>query len=315
MGVALDTQAPTVPAGLTAAALSGSQIGLSWNAASDNVGVTQYKIYANSALATTLNGTPPATIYIYSGLVALTAYTYTVAACDAAANCSAQSALAAATTLAAGQFAFSPQLETGFNLGSNALNITLDVATLFGNQDTPVAGVTSNIVSLWKWNAVDQRWAFYSPQLTAPGNAAYAASHNYDALANVNPGEGFWMNAINPITLPAQSGTTFTWSGANFAALPAGFNLISAATSMTPSQFNMSVSATPPAPGVIPTDNFVSLWAWDAVAEKWYFYSPLLETVGGLSAVKSYADSHNYMHFQDYNKTIGIGTGFWVNRP
>ncbi|MBI3042930.1 MAG: hypothetical protein HYY78_08910 [Betaproteobacteria bacterium] len=75
------------------------------------------------------------------------------------------------------------------------------------------------------------------------------------------------------------------------------------------------MSETPPSPGVIPTDNFVSLWAWDALAGTWYFYSPLLEASGGLPAVKAYADSHFYRHFQDYNKTLGIGTGFWVNKP
>ena len=100
------------------------------------------------------------------------------------------------------------------------------------------------------------------------------------------------MNAINPITLPAQSGTSFTWSSGNFAALPSGFNLISTADSATPSQFNTNVSVTPPSPGTVPTNNFVSLWAWDAVQGKWYFYSPLLESSGGLPAVKAYADSH-----------------------
>ena len=65
---------------------------------------------------------------------------------------------------------------------------------------------------------------------------------------------------------------------------------------------------------MIPTNNFVSLWVWDAAAGRWYFYSPLLESSGGLPAVKAYANSHNYLHFQDFGKTLGIGTGFWVNK-
>ena len=72
----------------------------------------------------------------------------------------------AATPSAAGQFTFSEPLEPGFNLSSNALNATLDVIAAFGNQDAPVSGVTGNIVSVWKWNAVQGRWAFFSPQLT-----------------------------------------------------------------------------------------------------------------------------------------------------
>jgi alpha-tubulin suppressor-like RCC1 family protein len=309
----VDTQAPSIPAALTATAVSGAQINLAWATSTDNVGVIAYQVYRGGVFRTTVNA--PTLNFSDSGLTASTSYNYKVAACDAAGNCSAQSAQASATTLAPGQVAYSPKLEIGFNLGSNALNITLNVPALFGNQDTPVNGVTSNIVSLWKWNAVDQRWAFYSPQLSAAGNAAYAASHNFDALSAVSPGEGFWMNAINPITLAAQSGTTFTWNNGNFSALPSGFNLLAAANSVTPSEFNNNVSAAPPSPGVIPTDNFVSLWAWDAVAGKWYFYSPLLESAGGLPAVKAYADSHNYLHFQDAGKTLGIGTGFWVNRP
>ncbi|MBI3041679.1 MAG: Ig-like domain repeat protein [Betaproteobacteria bacterium] len=210
---------------------------------------------------------------------------------------------------------FTPGLASGFNLMGNSLNTTLDVSTLFGNQDAPVAGVTENVVSIWKWNAIDGRWAFYSPALTAAGIAAYAASLNYEVLATVNPGEGYWVNAINPITLPDQNGTNFVWDGTTFAALISGFNLIATADTLTPSEFNIQVSPAPPAQGVVPTDNFTSLWVWDAGAGTWYFYSPLLEASGGLPAVKSYADSHNFLHFQDTGRTLGIGGGFWVNRP
>jgi len=81
---------------------------------------------------------------------------------------------------------------------------------------------------------------------------------------------------------------------------------------ITPSQFNSNLSSTA---GVVPTDNFASLWAWDTAAANWYFYSPLLEAAGGLAAVKAYTDSHGMRHFEDYGKTIGLGVGFWVNRP
>jgi len=40
-----DTQAPSVPTNLTAAAVSSSEIGLSWTASTDNVGVVGYKLY------------------------------------------------------------------------------------------------------------------------------------------------------------------------------------------------------------------------------------------------------------------------------
>ena len=308
-----DTQAPSVPAGLTATAVSQNQINVAWTTATDNVAVTTYRVFRGGVFRATVNA--PTVAFGDAGLTAGTAYSYTVAACDAAGNCSAQSAAVAATTLTPGQYAFTQSLEAGFNQIGNALDATLDVTAAFGNADAPVALVTSNTLSIWKWNAVDGRWAFYSPQLTAAGIAAYAAAHNYDVLSVINPGEGYWVNATGPITLPMQSGAGFTWNGFNFAALPSGFNLIAAADSYTPSQFNNVVSSTSPAPGVVPTDNFFTLWAWDTLASTWYFYSPLLEASGGLSAVKAYADSKFFRHFQDYAKSIGAGAGFWVNRP
>ena len=306
-----DTTAPTVPGNVAASPVSAGQVNVTWNAATDEVGVTAYKLYRDTVLVQTLSGS--ALSYSDTGRTASTTYSYTVAACDAAGNCSAQSASATATTPSGSTY--TANLEPGFNLIGNSLNITLDVATVFGNQETPVSGVTPNIVSIWKWNAVDGRWAFYSPQLTVAGIANFAASHGYEVLATLNAGEGYWVNVLNAFTLPARTGTEFSWNGSSFSALPSSFNLIAHSSAVTPSQFNIDVSQTPPASGVVPTDNFVSLWAWDAVAGTWYFYSPLLEASGGLPAVKSYAEGRSYRHFQDFDKTLGRGVGFWVNRP
>ncbi|KKW45452.1 MAG: Coagulation factor 5/8 type domain protein, partial [Parcubacteria group bacterium GW2011_GWB1_56_8] len=93
-----DTQAPTVPANLTATAISSSQINLSWTASTDNVGVSGYRVYRGGVqIATTT-----ATTYQNTGLAPSTTYTYTVSAYDAANNASAQSASASATTQAGG---------------------------------------------------------------------------------------------------------------------------------------------------------------------------------------------------------------------
>jgi chitodextrinase/uncharacterized protein YkwD len=309
----LDNVPPSPPSVLVAAAASSSHIHLSWNAATDNVGVAAYQVFRGGAFRATVNA--PTTAFSDTGLAASTPYEYVVAACDAAGNCSAPSGPASASTLAPGHYAYAPQLQAGFNLAGNALDVTLDVAAVFGNLDTPVAGITEKVVSVWKWNAALQRWAFHSPQLTAAANASHAAARNYDVLATIYPGEGYWVNAIEAIALPLQSGPGYNWNGFNFPALPSGFNLIAQAEAMTPSEFNLAVSAAPPAPGVVPTDNFVTLWQWDPAAGTWFFYSPLLEAAGGLAAVKSHADSHFYLHFQDHDRRLGAGAGFWVNRP
>ena len=159
------------------------------------------------------------------------------------------------------------------------------------------------------------RWAFHSPQLTTIANAAYAASRGFAVLSNIAPGEGYWVSALGPLTLPLQSGTPFAWTSTDFGALPSGFHLIAHAGLLTPRQFNAGMSSAPPTPGAVPTGNFTSLWAWDAQRATWYFYAPQLEASGGLAAVKSYTDSHYLLHFEDQGRTLGPGTGFWVQRP
>ena len=93
---ATDTQAPTVPTNLAAVAINTTQIDLSWAASTDNIGVTSYKIYRDGGVSPI--ATPTGTTYSDTGRTALTPYTYTVSACDAAGNCSAQSITASTTT-------------------------------------------------------------------------------------------------------------------------------------------------------------------------------------------------------------------------
>lgn len=81
-----DTQAPSAPTGLNASNEAPTTVDLSWNAATDNVGVTHYKVY--------VNGTPYkvfGTAITIAGLSELTAYSFAVKACDAAGNESAAS--------------------------------------------------------------------------------------------------------------------------------------------------------------------------------------------------------------------------------
>src|SRR6267143_1734098 len=92
-----DTTPPSAPTGLTASAVSSSQINLSWTASSDNVGVSGYRVFRNGAQIATTS----ATSFTNTGLSPSTTYTYAVAAFDAAGNLSARSSPASATTPAA----------------------------------------------------------------------------------------------------------------------------------------------------------------------------------------------------------------------
>ena len=89
-----DTESPTIPGALKALAASSTQVQLSWNASSDNLSVTGYRVYRNGEPIGTTSGTT----YADSGLKAGTAYSYTVAAFDGAGNVSGQSAPANITT-------------------------------------------------------------------------------------------------------------------------------------------------------------------------------------------------------------------------
>lgn len=91
--VAADTTPPPVPAGLTATAVSASQIDLAWSASTDAQG---YKIYRDGTFYRDVFG---ATTLQDLNLTANTTYSYSVAAFDSAGNVSDQSAVVRATTL------------------------------------------------------------------------------------------------------------------------------------------------------------------------------------------------------------------------
>lgn len=94
-GTVVDTQAPSVPTGLTAGTVTETSVALSWTASTDNVGVTGYDIYRNG----TKVGSSTGTSYSDTGLTAATAYSYTVRAKDAAGgNVSAASSALSVTT-------------------------------------------------------------------------------------------------------------------------------------------------------------------------------------------------------------------------
>jgi fibronectin type 3 domain-containing protein len=91
----LDLTPPSAPTGLSASVTSPTKVTLSWTAATDNVGVTGYKVSRDGALIAT---TGAVTSYLDSTAAASTAYTYTVSAVDAAGNLSSASNSAAVTT-------------------------------------------------------------------------------------------------------------------------------------------------------------------------------------------------------------------------
>ena len=98
-GVVADTQPPSTPASLSASAASSSQINLSWSASTDNVAVTNYRIFRDGAAVAVIGNVT--SYQNNTGLSASTSYSYAVQALDAAGNGSVQSTTVTAITLAA----------------------------------------------------------------------------------------------------------------------------------------------------------------------------------------------------------------------
>ncbi len=89
-----DTQAPSVPTGLSGTAPNSSTVNLTWNASTDNVAVTGYRIYRNGSH---INNSAT-TSYSDGGRTGSTTYSYQVAAYDAATNLSGLSSSINVTT-------------------------------------------------------------------------------------------------------------------------------------------------------------------------------------------------------------------------
>jgi chitodextrinase len=118
-----DTQAPTVPTGVSATSVSSSQINLSWNASSDNVGVVGYEVYREGSRIATISTTS----YGNTGLSPSTTYEYFVKAKDAAGNVSGASNPASATTQAAPQVGTLVGTITNANTGDPVVGAAISV--------------------------------------------------------------------------------------------------------------------------------------------------------------------------------------------
>lgn len=110
-----DTTPPTTPANLSSTSHTDTTISLSWNASTDNVGVTSYPIYVNGALSASPSGS--STTFTLTGLTKETAYSIQIAAADAAGNQSPLSTAIQVTTDAAPSGPLAWALNTAYSVG------------------------------------------------------------------------------------------------------------------------------------------------------------------------------------------------------
>jgi hypothetical protein len=167
----VDSTAPSTPTNMSATAISSTQVNLAWNASTDKVGVTGYKIYRDGKQI----GSSTVASLVDAAATGGTTYNYTVIAFDLAGNASALSNTATVTTPAAiipvsitsnntgGITTTSAQINWTTNIpstgvvsyGTSAANLsaTANTNNLSTTQSVQITGLTSNTLYYFKITA------------------------------------------------------------------------------------------------------------------------------------------------------------------
>ncbi|NBD23874.1 glycosyl hydrolase [Paenibacillus sp. T1] len=222
-----DAQAPSAPASLAYAMPASDQIKLTWNASTDNVGVTGYDIYANGSLRASVAGN----VLTYAdNQPAAATVSYYVKAKDAAGNVSAAS-------------------NTVTRNGSAASGTNLAVGKTIGASSNTQAFVAAN--------ANDGSAATYWES----GSGAYPATLAVSLGANasissvgvkLNP-DAAWGTRTQTIEVlgKQQGGTAFTTiaAAATYTFNPSSGNAITIPVTATASDVQLKITANSGAPG------------------------------------------------------------------
>jgi chitodextrinase len=194
-GATSDTTPPTAPGNLTATAVSPTQVNLSWDASTDNVGVAGYKVYRDGAFLASTSTTSYSDTTVQGG----TSHSYTVYAYDAAGNISPASNTATVTTPTDTQPPTTPTGLAGTAVSAGQVNLTWNAAT----DNVGVAGYTvyrngSPIASTSGANATS-----YSDTGVASGTSYTYTVDAFDGTGNHSP-------PSDPVSVTTPSGTTHT---------------------------------------------------------------------------------------------------------
>ncbi len=192
-----DTEAPTVPASLSASALDSTKITLTWAASSDNVGVAGYKIYRNNSVV----GSAVSTAYTDATVSAGAVYTYTLRAYDGAGNLS-QPSSGVGITVPAVTDSTPPTAPANFTAVAFD-NTRVDLAWSASTDDVGVRGYTIYRDGALRATTTARSWN--DTNVTAGATHTYYLTA-YDAAGNVSGASNTVSvivpaSAVKPITI------------------------------------------------------------------------------------------------------------------
>jgi len=167
-----DTSPPTTPGGLAVTSTAISSVSISWNAASDNVGVTAYRIYREGIIL----GTSLALSFTDSDLSPGYSYTYAVSAIDEAGN---ESDLSAEVT-ASHDDTTPPEKPTGLQ----ALTVSATGLSLVWDESSDNIGVTAYRVYRAGDLVTTVNAPSYEDKTVLPGNTYSYKVSALDAAGN-----------------------------------------------------------------------------------------------------------------------------------
>lgn len=181
--ITADLIAPSVPANIVASGLSESEIVLTWDASTDNVGVTGYQIFRGGVQIAT---TGAVTTYTDSGLLPATSYDYVLTAFDGAGNVSSSSATTTGTTNA--ESVETPTTGTGASqrVIPHIRDFTIEVTTVSAYLSWRTTVPTKAIVT----------WG-YSPEYELASLAERTVLSNHRTqIANLQPGTKYYYKIV-----------------------------------------------------------------------------------------------------------------------
>ncbi|MGN8769100.1 lytic polysaccharide monooxygenase [Paenibacillus barengoltzii] len=193
-----DTTAPTAPTGLAATAVTSNSVTLSWNASSDNVGVTGYRVYNGSNLVGTVSGSTLS--HTVTGLNANTSYTFTVRAVDGAGNSSSPSNPVTVTTSPAVNDTQAPSAPGNLHVMGTP---TSSSVTLMWSPSTDNVGVTG--YRIYRGSTLSVTVSGTETSFTVTGLSA-ATSYTFTVRAIDAAGnESAASNTVQLTTAPAPA--------------------------------------------------------------------------------------------------------------